>query len=329
MKTKVTIIIPSRQTDNIKSNIKNIIESKYPIENIEIYHVTGTHPTKQRNQCIKEASGDIIYFLDNDSIIENNNIQYAIDIFNSDSNIAIVGGPAVHTITTKKEEDINICLSSFFCVGPIKSRYTKKNIAPFDCSDKDLILCNIFIRKDILEKMNYFNENLYPNEENELIDKVILSGYRIIHHPNIVVYRPPRSNLKEYIKMLTNYGRGRLEQMKENFSLKNIIFSLPMFFMFYILSIPILFFVFLKYPINILYISPLLFYILIAFVFSLEKSIKRKSGKLRSLFIMPIMFFLTHFFYGFGFFYGIIKNLFKKKKEIIHNINIKKIKEFN
>ncbi len=331
MKQKITVIIPSRIEENIDKTLEHVLKSNYPLECIEVYNVNGKKPSKQRNECIKISSGNIVYFIDNDSIVEPNNILNALSIFENDDDVAIVGGPAVHSIKNISEEDINICLSSFLCVGPISARYTQKKGEPTACSDRSLILCNMFVRKDVFDKIGYFNENLYPNEENEFIDRVIQNGYKMIYHPDVVVVREPRENVAQYTRMLISYGVGRAEQMKESFLLKNIIFSAPMFFILYVLSIPIVSIFILQNQYAIFYAIPLALYSILAISFSVRKSLKRKSHKIRSLLVMTAMFFLTHFCYGFGFAKGIIKNIFKmpKVKEVELKININKVKSFS
>ncbi len=330
MKEKVTIIVPSRIEENIEKTLEHIFECNYPLNNIEVYNVNGKKPSKQRNECIKISGGSIIYFIDNDSIVGKDNILNALDVFGDDSSVAIVGGPAVHSIKNLEEEDIDICLSSFLCVGPISARYTQKKGEPTVCSDRSLILCNMLVRKEVFDKIGYFNENLYPNEENEFIDRVLENGYKIIYHPDVVVTREPRENLRQYVKMLIGYGVGRAQQMKEAFLIKNIIFSAPMFFLFYILSIPIISIFVLPARYALFYSVPILLYSLIAVSFSVGKSFKRKSHKVRSLFVMSIMFFLTHLCYGLGFAKGILTNIFKRKPKVaVSEIRINKVKSFD
>ncbi len=330
MKEKVTIIIPSRVEENIDKTLEHIFKCDYPPECLEIYNVNGKKPSKQRNECIKISSGDIIYFIDNDSIVHKDNIQNALAVFNSDSNVAIVGGPAVHNIKNLTEEDINICLSSFLCVGPISARYTQKKGEPTVCSDKSLILCNMLVRKSVFDKIGFLNENLYPNEENEFIDRVVKNGYKIIYHPDVIVTREPRENILQYTKMLISYGVGRAQQMKEAFLLKNIVFSAPMFFWLYVFSIPVVCDVLLPRLYSVIYTSALMLYSLIAILFSISVLPKRKSHKIRSFFVMTLMFFLTHFSYGFGFAKGIFKNIFNpSSKSVSSEININKVKSFD
>jgi len=328
MEFKVSVIIPHREGESIEDTLLALYLSDYPKENIEIFQAEGTHPTKQRNACVKEAQGEILYFIDNDSVVESSNIKIATDIFKKDSSVAIVGGPAMHITNTHIEEYIDTCLSSFFAVGPISNRYCRKNLNVREGTDKDVILCNLFIKRTIMIEAGLFNENLYPNEENALIDKILQLKYKLIYHPDIIVKRPPRSSMLSYIKMLLNYGRGRLEQTVREFNIKNIIFTIPSFFTLYILSLPIMAIMAVKTQNKYLYLYflPVIVYIVINNIFAFITAMKT-NHKLKGIIVYPYMFFITHFFYGLGFFYGIIRILSGKKRT--SKFSIKKYKSFN
>lgn len=325
MQLKVSVIIPHREGESIVNTLAGVYLSDYPKDKIEIFQAEGTHPTVQRNACIKEAGGDIIYFIDNDSIIDKDNIKIAVELFEKDENIAVIGGPAIHTITTNMERYIDNCLCSYFAVGPIASRYSKQNTNVREGTDRDVILCNLFIKKEVLFEAGLFNEELYPNEENALIDKIMSLGYKLIYNPNILVKRPPRSNTVSYIKMLLNYGRGRLEQLVREFNIKNIIFVIPMLFAFYTVLIPIIFtiYIYTNSTLMYLYFLPFLLYLLITFIVGIFTSFKDSGffNKIKGIFIYPFMFFITHFFYGLGFFYGILNICFGAKRVARFTVN--------
>lgn len=327
---KFTIIIPHRVGENIEKTLEGVYLSNYPKENIEIFQAEGTHPTVQRNECIKQSSGDIVYFIDNDSIVTADNIKEASAIFESDEKIAIVGGPAIHKVSSLIEMYIDKCMRAYYAVGPIANRYRFDNSDVKEGSDRDVILCNLFVRRNVLFEAGLFNEDLYPNEENALIDKILSLGYKLIYNPRIIVQRPPRSNLKAYIKMLLNYGRGRFEQLFRDFNIKNLIFILPSLFANYILLSPIVLCVYHFSKLNVLkyYFLPLLVYIIMTFFAGIVYSFCDKGfiSKIRGIFIYPFMFFITHFFYGLGFFYGIIRIITKFKR--VATFSIKKYKSF-
>ncbi|TVL55630.1 glycosyltransferase [Brachyspira hyodysenteriae] len=327
---KFTIIIPHRVGENIEKTLEGVYLSNYPKENIEIFQAEGTHPTVQRNECIKQSLGDIIYFIDNDSVVSPDNIKEAGIIFESDEKIAIVGGPAVHQVNSLVEMYIDRCMRAYYAVGPIANRYRFDNNDVKEGSDRDVILCNLFVRRNVLFEAGLFNENLYPNEENALIDKILSLGYKLIYNPKIIVQRPPRSNLKSYIKMLLNYGRGRFEQLFRDFNIKNLIFILPSLFANYVILTPIVLCAYHFSQLSVLkfYFLPLLVYIIMTSLAGILYSFSDKGiiSKIRGIFVYPFMFFITHFFYGLGFFYGIIRIMTKFKR--VANFSVKKYKSF-
>ena len=151
-----------------------------------------------------------------------------------------------------------------------------------------------------------------------------------MYDPQIIVKRPPRKNLRLYIKMLLNYGRGRLEQLYRDFNKKNLIFTLPAFFSLYIILLPIVFIIFKIIKINYIafYFIPLIIYLIITLFAGIITALKEIGffNKIKGFFVYPYMFFLTHFFYGLGFFYGIIR--IAKGFQRTVKFNITKYKSF-
>ena len=111
--------------------------------------------------------------------------------------------------------------------------------------------------------------------------------------------------------MLLNYGRGRFEQLYRDFNKKNLIFTLPAFFSLYIIFLPIVLFIFLitKIVFLALYFIPFGLYFAVTLLAGIITSLKEVGfiNKIKGFFVFPYMFFITHFFYGLGFFYGIIR----------------------
>ena len=97
--------------------------------------------------------------------------------------------------------------------GPSRARY----IAVGQCretSEKELILCNLAARRATMLELGGFNEALYPNEENALMDELQKRGGKLIYDPQFLVARRRRSSLNSFARMLMTYGRGRAEQFR-------------------------------------------------------------------------------------------------------------------
>src|SRR5713226_1182697 len=92
----VTVIIPVHPA---KTEARAAVASRqldYPREKLEILVVRSTDlstfPSMKRNAAIRAARGELIYFLDDDSIPQPDNLRRAVAHFN-DPDIKMLGGP--------------------------------------------------------------------------------------------------------------------------------------------------------------------------------------------------------------------------------------------
>src|SRR5262245_41105843 len=90
----VTVVIPARPD---QTEIQAVLAARaldYPADNLETIPARGKQPSAKRNAAIKAAQGDLIYFLDDDSVPEPKNLRRIIGHF-ADVDIKMVGGPAI------------------------------------------------------------------------------------------------------------------------------------------------------------------------------------------------------------------------------------------
>lgn len=317
---KFSIIIPVAENENYNQTINAIKKLNYPSAKIEIIIVHGNQPSKQRNLASGQAKGDILYFLDNDSIPEKNNLEMIDKIFHAIKNAAVIGGPSLaKNSDTPFQKAIAVAFSSFIGSSFSRSRYAQ--IGTFRQSNElELILCNLAIRKDIFIKLNGFNTNLYPNEENELINRIQKIKKEIYYHPGIAIYRSHRKNIFKLIKQIFTYGRGRGEQTIIHISNLTLFPVISLGFDFYLILLLVFRYKYLTIPGMV--------YLCIIIMTALIKTTRHKE--ITCLFYLPVIYFIIHTFYGIGFISGIIKSLFKikaKKEKFRHKIKwIKKIK---
>jgi len=159
------------------------------------------------------------------------------------------------------------------------------------------------IRRDLFLAMGGFDERLYPNEENELLDRIESKGLQILHDPDLAVQRSQRSTIGAFIRQMFNYGKGRAQQTKisRRFS---IISFIPLFFVCYIFLLPIA-----LLTQHQVWLLPILSYVAISLVFTVDAIINFRSPFACTLLLLyPIM----HTANGFGLLFGLI---FKVKND--------------
>src|ERR1700722_7888293 len=187
----------------------------YPREKLEIIVARGKQPSVQRNAAMRAARGELIYFLDDDSTPKPGNLLSAAKAF-ANPQVKMLGGPNLCPKEAPMIEQVFALVhGSWLAFFSSRARYASVGRAR-ETSEKELILCNLIARRDAMLELGGFNEALYPNEENALMDELQKRGGKLLYDPDLIVYRRPRSNLKAFARMLMNYGRGRAEQFRFN-----------------------------------------------------------------------------------------------------------------
>jgi succinoglycan biosynthesis protein ExoA len=235
----VTVIIAARpgQADVKAAAASRALE--HPGDKLEVIIARGKQPSAQRNTALKAAKGEIVYFLDDDSVPEPENVRRALSHFN-DPRVKMVGGPNLCPPEAPPLEQIfALVLASWLAFGPSRARYhpVGKTRAT---SEKELILCNLLARRDPMLDLGGFNEALYPNEENALMDELQKRGGKLIYDPQLAVRRRPRPSLKSFARMLLTYGRGRAEQFRLHPTFGSALNFVPPLFLVYLAALPLL-----------------------------------------------------------------------------------------
>jgi succinoglycan biosynthesis protein ExoA len=299
----ITILIPARPE---QSEVKAVSASRlldYPADKLEIIIARGKHPSVQRNTGLRQASGELIYFLDDDSIPQVKSLHRAVVHF-SNPQVKMLGGPNICPPDAPAlEKTFAVVLGSLLAFGPSRARYTPVGQRRAT-NEKELILCNLMARREDVLKLGGFNEALYPNEENALMDQLQADGGLLLYDPEFFVFRRPRPTLSAFIRMLRTYGRGRAEQFKVHPTPGSALnFVPPLFLIYLILLVPAL----VIWPqADKFLLIPLALYCFALLVQG--AALMPKAGIGRTLGAIPLII-LTHLLYGYGFWKGLFTPL--------------------
>lgn len=296
----VTIIIPTKPGQEDIPAVTAARRLDYPKERLEILVARGRQPSVQRNTALRAARGELIYFLDDDAVAEPGNLRRAAQHF-ADAQVKMLGGPNLCPPDAPLLEQVfAVVLGSWLAFGPSRARYDSVGEARAT-GEKELILCNMMARRDAVLELGGFDEALYPNEENALMDELQRRGGKLIYDPLFIAHRRPRRTLGSFCKMLMTYGRGRAEQFRLHPTPGSALnFVPPLFCLYLVLA-----------PVGAGWIGewafvPLVAYALVVILQTLA-SMGRK-GFLRSLLAMPLLV-ASHVFYGLGFWRGLTTRL--------------------
>ncbi len=309
----VSVIVPARPDQSRVLSVEAAAHLSHSPGKLEILLARGPQPSIQRNKAVEEAKGEWIYFLDDDSIPDPDNLKRARELWD-EPDVVMIGGPNVCPDNAPLlQQAFARVMGNRLAFGPSAARYRPVGERRTS-GEKELILCNLMARRSAFRDAGGFDENLYPNEENALMDAFAGQGGKLIYDPNFVVERNPRSSLRDFIRMLMNYGRGRAEQFRLHPTTGSILNFIPPLFVLYLLGLVAV--LPLACPcLTALLLAPLVPYAALVGWFSWgESSASEDAHWVDELFhflVVPALVIATHIFYGLGFWKGLFTQLGK------------------
>jgi GT2 family glycosyltransferase len=174
-----------------ESEIKAILGEFVSQDISSIKYIRNKHsgPAATRNYGVKFSSGNVICFLDDDSIPEKTWLKEMVNSFNGENKPAIVSGLI---LSYDRESKLPVLLE--------KTVYSGKHWAT----------CNICYRRDVFETLGGFDEKFIEAswEDNDLGLRARWAGYSHIYNEQAIVYHPHEKSLDEYKKKCLLNGRG-------------------------------------------------------------------------------------------------------------------------
>jgi len=166
---------------------------------IRYFYQKNKGPAAARNLGIKNSKGDMILFLDDDSLPTKNWFKAVIKAWERFPDFDGIGGYTISEVTDSIYCRVN---SDFF--NWYLEQYSGKELHPF------LVTCNAGFKKSTLNKVGNFDESFKKasGEDRDLNIKISKIGGKLKLDKNILVYHDRDLTFRSYIKKHFNYGKA-------------------------------------------------------------------------------------------------------------------------
>ncbi|MCQ2265376.1 MAG: glycosyltransferase family 2 protein [Bacteroidales bacterium] len=288
-KERLTVVVCDGESQDESVNIIKQFEDSYPF----IHLINNTHQTTPYalNLGIKYTQSDVVIILGAHSTIEKDFVERNLEVLFSEEQIGCCGGILTNSYADENSLIIGFAMSQRFGVGN----------AYFRTGDKEGYVDTVAFgayKREIFEKVGYFDEQLTRNQDDEFNFRLTKAGYKIYLSKNIQSYYVVRSSYKKLFRQYFQYGYWKVYVNRKHHRITTFRQLIPFCFVLF-LSLGLICSFFSKCA-AIIYILVLLGYWGLAFGFSghrqFTKAQRRKVVK---------SFLILHLSYGLGYAEGI------------------------
>lgn len=161
-----------------------------------------------RNSGLEKAKGEYIFFTDDDCIVPKDWIQKHFEV-REKHNVDVVNGV---------QYPIDINWVEAYKIASHWKHYQNERLLKKPNSVDSIKTNNLSVKKQILDEVGYFNEEMERAEDTELGRRILKAGYTVVTDPSLRVKHLKNDSVKEYL--ITQYKLGQslniLEEIHES-----------------------------------------------------------------------------------------------------------------
>jgi len=203
---EVVIVIDNKdypkQTEELQKKYDGIFKK------LNIVQQVNTGRAGARNKCAEIASGDIILFLDDDMIPEDNLIQKHLEYHGKEGE-CIVTGSGFNDPTKAKTDFAKYIV---YTEGLWQKDIPTNKLVTYD--KFAFTACNMSIPAGLFKGLGGFDDRLKDGEDFDLGVRALDNGVKILYDGAIKAWHNDNTNLKGVIRRHNEYNKGRISIIK-------------------------------------------------------------------------------------------------------------------
>lgn len=311
------VFVDNMSTDKTYDMMQQFKEDDYGFRDVLVVQCVKNNQASSWNAALMTAHGDIIIRVDAHARIPQNFVSR--NVFNILEGEDVVGGGRPNISSDISPWKLTLLAAEDSLFGSSVAAYRRPSL------QKEYLdsLFHAAYKREVIEKVGGFNEDLGRTEDNEFHYRIRQAGYKMCCCPDIISYQHSRNNLKYMIYQKYSNGRWIGLTLSECPRCLSYFHFVPFLFVVSLLVCSIL--AFNGYP--------LLLYILLSLygMFDIVNTVgccTLKNVQPQFL-LLPIIFPLLHIAYGIGTIVGIfqIPSWKKKLKKSNAKKKIEKVKQ--
>ncbi len=195
------VFVDSMSTDDTRAKMERFKNTDYGFENVAIVTCAKRNQAFSWNAALMTARGDVIIRIDAHARIPRNFVSR--NIYNLSQGENVVGGGRPNISSNVSSWKLTLLAAEDSLFGSSVASYRRPS------TQKEYMdsLFHAAYRRQVIQKVGGFNENLGRTEDNEFHYRIRQAGYKLCCCPDIISYQHSRNNLRGMIRQKFSNGK--------------------------------------------------------------------------------------------------------------------------
>ena len=195
------VLVDSMSTDATRDKMERFKNTDYGFRNVAVVQCAKKNQAFSWNAALMTATGDVIIRVDAHARIPRNFVSR--NVYNLNQGEDVVGGGRPNITSDVSPWKLTLLAAEDSLFGSSVASYRRP------ATQKEYLdsLFHAAYRREVIQKVGGFNENLGRTEDNEFHYRIRKAGYKLCCCPDIISYQHSRNNLKDMIRQ--KYSNGR------------------------------------------------------------------------------------------------------------------------
>jgi glycosyltransferase involved in cell wall biosynthesis len=295
---KLEIIVADGDSEDHTTEI--VEKLKQDDDRIFIINNPGRLSSAGRNIGVKNATGEIVIFIDGHTYIDNDQLLQNTARLMKEKKVSILSRPQFLETphNTFFQKAVALARRSIIGHGLDSTIYTEaeKIVDPSSSGAS--------YRKEVFTKIGLYDERFDACEDVELNHRAAKSGYDAFASPRLAVYYYPRKSLWGLFRQLARYGTGRFRLARKHPGTLSIGTLIPFLFT---VGMPILLILALIFqPVWYPFAALAALYLAVVLLSSMVLAVRHNFGY---IIVLPFIYLAIHTGLGYGFARELLKTI--------------------
>jgi GT2 family glycosyltransferase len=169
-----------------------------------------------RNIGVEHAKGNYIVFIDGDAVAAKDWLRQITEKFKKKDVVGVGGPDSLPEDSHQMAKMIGDVMTSPLARGGKLNPSTQHALMEEETCVEHIPTCNLCLKREIFDKVGFFDETFVKGQDLELNYRIIKAGYKLLYSPEIRVVHHRKQFVPDFAKQISKWAKAKVAIVKKH-----------------------------------------------------------------------------------------------------------------